>query len=297
MVNRKSFYHEQMKSIQEYSVPRYFVGVQNEVPSACIIPYRISKDKIKNRVVLTTHMFSFLTEGTKEIVLGNTSVKFDKKEFVLVTSGKCFMSEKLSNQDSYACNLLFFSHELLQTFFESYKTRILETIKKNNLSQKEMLVFKNDDYTVSYAESIKYISKNSEELAKVKLHEILLYLLETQPNELCCVFAIHPKTSEDIRFKNIITAHIDSNLSLNELAYLCNLSLSTFKRKFAAVFNDSPTKWIRQRRMEHAAFLLKHNKERVSDIYLRFGYENHSSFSQSFKMIYGVSPKEYQLQD
>jgi len=286
-----------MKSIDEYSVPQYFVGAQNKVPSACIIPYRISTDTFKNRVVLTTHMFSFLTEGTKEIVMENTSVKFDKGEFVLVTSGKCFMSEKLSNQGKYTCNLLFFDHELLQAFFESHKTRIAETIKMNNLSQKEILVFKNDDYTVSYAESLNYISNNSEELARVKLHEILLYILETQPNELCCLFAKRPKTSEDMRFKNMITSHIDSNLSLNELAYLCNVSLSTFKRKFAAVFNDSPTKWIRQRRMEHAAFLLKHNRERVSDIYLRFGYENHSSFSQSFKMVYGVSPKEYQLQD
>jgi len=286
-----------MKKVDQYSVPKYFVGEQNRVPSACIIPYRTSAGTTKNRVVLTTHMFSFLTEGTKEIVTGNTAVKFDKKEFVLVASGKCFMSEKLSNQGKYACTLLFFDHELLQTFFESYKKRIIETIKTNNLSQKEILLFKNDDYTVSYTESLNYISNNSEELAKVKLHEILLYLLETQPNELCCLFATRPKTSEDMRFKNMITAHIDSNLSLNELAYLCNVSLSTFKRKFAAVFNDSPTNWIRQRRMEHAAFLLKYNKERVSDIYLRFGYENHSSFSQSFKMVFGVSPKEYQLQD
>jgi AraC-like DNA-binding protein len=75
------------------------------------------------------------------------------------------------------------------------------------------------------------------------------------------------------------------------------VSLSTFKRKFTAVFNDSPTSWIRQKRMEHAAFLLKYNKERVSDIYLRLGYENHSSFSQSFKSVFGVSPKEYQLHD
>lgn len=286
-----------MKKVNQYSVPKYFVGEQNRVPSACIVPYRISTGSFKNRVVLTTHMFSFLTEGTKEIVMGNVAVKFDKKEFVLVASGKCFMSEKLSNQGKYTCTLLFFDHELLQTFFESNKTRIVQTIKKNNLHQKEILLFKNDDYTASYTESLNYIANNSEELTRVKLHEILLYLLETQPNELCCLFATRPKTSEDIRFKNIITSHIDSNLSLNELAYLCNVSLSTFKRKFATVFNDSPTNWIRQRRMEHAAFLLKYNKERVSDIYLRLGYENHSSFSQSFKMVFGVSPKEYQLQD
>ena len=286
-----------MNSLHEYNVPRYFVSEQNKIPSACIVPYSVNKGTIKSRVVLTTHMFSFLTEGIKEIVMGNDAVKFDKKQFVLVASGKCFMSEKLSTQGTYICTLLFFDHEHLQIFFESHKMNILETIKKNDLRQKEILLFKNDDYTTSYAESLNYIPNKSEELAKVKLLEILLYLLETQPLEFCCLFARTPKTSEDIRFKNIVTSHIDSNLSLNELAYLCNVSLSTFKRKFTAIFNDSPTNWMRQKRMEHAAFLLKYNKERVSDIYLRFGYENHSSFSQSFKMVFGVSPKEYQLQD
>ena len=286
-----------MKNVDEYNVPKYFVGAQNEPPSACIIPYQISTGTIKNRVVLTTNMFSFLTQGTKEIVMGDTAVKFDRKHFAFVASGKCFMSEKLSNQHKYACTLLFFNQELLQTFFESHEGRILETIKNNDLHQKEILLFKNDDYTTSYSESLDHIANKSEELVKVKLREMLLYLLETQPLELCCLFATRPKTSEDIRFKNIITSHIDSNLSLNELAYLCNVSLSTFKRKFAAIFNESPTNWMRQKRMEHAAFLLKYNKERVSDIYLRFGYENHSSFSQSFKMVFGVSPKEYQLQD
>jgi AraC-like DNA-binding protein len=286
-----------MKKVDEYNVPRHFTGEQNKVPDACIVPYQISTGTIKNRVVLTTNMFCFLTQGTKEIVMGDAAVKFDNQHFAFVVSGKCFMSEKLSNQGQYACTLLFFDQQLLQTFFESHKTRILETIKKNDLRQKEILLFKNDHYTTSYAESLHYIPNKSEELTKVKLHEILLYLLEMQPGELCCLFRKRPKTSEDLHFKNIITSHIDSNLSLNELAYLCNASLSTFKRKFTAIFNDSPTNWMRQKRMEHAAFLLKYNKERVSDIYLRFGYENHSSFSQSFKTVFGISPKEYQLQE
>jgi len=283
--------------MNDLNVPAYFVGNQKKIPPACIFPYEASKDSIKNRVVLTAHMLSFVTEGTKEIVIGGATAKFDKNAFVLVAAGKCFMSEKLSHQGKYGSTLLFFHNDLLQTFFESHKAKVKETIKKHRLVQKEILLFQNDAYTESYVQSLNHISSRSEELAKLKLHEILLYLMETQPLQLCCLFAEHPRTSEEIHFKNLITSHIDSDLSLNELAYLCNLSVSTFKRRFAVIFNDTPTNWIRQKRMEHAAFLLKYNKERVSDIYLRFGYENHSSFSQSFKMVFGVSPKEYQLQN
>ena len=207
------------------------------------------------------------------------------------------MSEKISDTGNYSTTLFFFDNDLLQEFFEIQRVQIQQTIKKNKLTQKEVLLFKNDDFTKSYIQSLHYVANRSAELAKLKLHEILLYLLETQSLEFCCLFADRPNTSEEIKFKNIIASHIDSDLSISELAYLCNVSLSTFKRRFAVIFNDSPTSWIRQKRMEHAAFLLKYNKERVSNIYVRLGYENHSSFSQSFKSVFGVSPKEYQLRD
>jgi AraC-like DNA-binding protein len=286
-----------MMMMKEFNIPQYFSGKEKEIPSAYIFPYRVDKSTFKNRVVLATHMFSFLKEGNKEIVMGDGTIKLNKSEFVLITAGKCFMSEKISDKGSYSTMLFFFDNDLLQSFFEIRKVQVQHTIKKNKLNQKEVLLFKNDEFTKSYIQSLNYVANRSEELAKLKLHEILLYLLETQPLEFCCLFADRPKTSEEIKFKNIIASHIDSDLSISELAYLCNVSLSTFKRKFAVIFNDSPTSWIRQKRMEHAAFLLKYNKERVSDIYLRLGYENHSSFSQSFKSVFGVSPKQYQLQD
>jgi len=283
--------------MNEYNIPEYFIDGKKEIPPVYILPYHTNKSTTKNKIVLTTHVFIFLTEGSKEIVMGDDSIKFEKNEFALITAGRGFMSEKISNGDSYSSTLLFFDNDLLQTFYETHKTRIRDIIKRNNLLPGETLLFRHDDFTRSYIQSLKCITNRSEELIKVKLNEILLYLLETQPFEFCCLFAEHPKTSEEIKFKNIIASHIDSNLSINELAYLCNVSLSTFKRRFTEIFNDSPTNWMRQRRMEHAAFLLKYNKERVSDIYLRLGYENHSSFTQSFKNIFGISPKQYQLRE
>jgi AraC family transcriptional regulator, exoenzyme S synthesis regulatory protein ExsA len=283
--------------MNEYNIPEYFIDGEKEIPPVYILPYHTNKSTTKNKIVLTTHVLIFLREGSKEIVMGDDSIKFEKNEFALITAGRSFMSEKISNEDKYSSTLLFFDNNFLQTFLETHKTRIRETIKKNNLLQGETLLFKHDDFTESYIQSLKYITNRSEEFIEIKLNEILLYLLETQPFKFCCLFAEHPKTSEEIRFKNIIASHIDSNLSINELAYLCNVSLSTFKRRFAEIFNDSPTNWMRQRRMEHAAFLLKYNKERVSDIYLRLGYENHSSFTQSFKNIFGISPKQYQLRE
>src|SRR4030095_10784065 len=198
--------------MKEFNIPQYFTGEEKEIPSAYIFPYRVNKSTVKNRVVLTTHMFSFLKEGNKEIVTGDVTVKLNKTEFVLITAGKCFMSEKISDKGSYSTTLFFFDNHLLQSFFEIQKVQIRQTINKNKIVPKEILIFKNDDFTRSYIQSLNYIANRSEELAKLKLHEIMLYLLETQPLEFCCLFAESPKTSEEIKFKNIIASHIDSNL-------------------------------------------------------------------------------------
>ncbi|WPV64040.1 helix-turn-helix transcriptional regulator [Chitinophaga sp. LS1] len=73
------------------------------------------------------------------------------------------------------------------------------------------------------------------------------------------------------------------------------MSLSSFKRKFARIYGNSPNKWLLEKRMERAAKMLRHEHRKASEIYYELGYENLSSFIQSFKQIYGITPKQYQL--
>lgn len=55
-----------------------------------------------------------------------------------------------------------------------------------------------------------------------------------------------------------------------------------------------PIKWFQEKRLEHAAFLLKNKSKRPSDIYIDIGYESQSNFSAAFKTKFGVTPKQYQ---
>jgi AraC-like DNA-binding protein len=48
--------------------------------------------------------------------------------------------------------------------------------------------------------------------------------------------------------------------------------------------------------MEMAKHLLQHYNEKPSEVFYKVGYENHASFSQSFKQAFGVTPKEYKIQ-
>jgi len=282
--------------MNEYNLPSDFLkSGRIQLPQAFIYTHRTGQNTTKNRVVLTTHLFCFLTEGGKEIVIGSEKLKLEENYFALIRAGNCFMSEKISENSKYASTLIFFTNELVQAFHLTHQQKINDVIKKEKIQPKDILHFNNNAFTKAFAHSLSFVPINSVELIKLKLQEILFYLLETQPGELCSLFAAAQNSNDDLLFKNIVDSNIDSSLSVQELAFLCNMSLSTFKRKFTKIFNDSPTNWIRQKRMERAAFLLTYNKERPSDIYLRLGYENFSSFTQSFKAFYGKTPKEYQM--
>jgi len=80
------------------------------------------------------------------------------------------------------------------------------------------------------------------------------------------------------------------NVPMSQFALLTGRSLSTFKRDFAKVFNVPPEKWLQQKRLDLAHYLLTQRRQRPSEVYLEVGFENFSHFSTSFKKVFGVSP-------
>jgi len=99
-------------------------------------------------------------------------------------------------------------------------------------------------------------------------------------------------TEQASGFRNIVENNVNANLSLEDIAFLCHMSLSTFKRSFVREYQTSPGKWFRERRLQSAYDILAEGKLTASDIYLRFGYNNLSNFSAAFKNKFGKSPTE-----
>ena len=69
--------------------------------------------------------------------------------------------------------------------------------------------------------------------------------------------------------------------------------MSAFKREFEAQFHASPAHWIKQKRLEQAAFLLKNANKNVSEVSMEIGYESVSHFIKAYKEKYGFTPKKY----
>ena len=97
-------------------------------------------------------------------------------------------------------------------------------------------------------------------------------------------------------FKQIIEAHLFSQLTIEELAAQNNLSVSSFKREFAKLYNDTPANYIKNRKLEKAAELLVVSDRRITEIAFDCGFNDLANFTKSFGDKYSITPTNYRLQ-
>ncbi|MEL7533149.1 MAG: AraC family transcriptional regulator [Bacteroidota bacterium] len=268
--------------------------LSNSAAPVQLYNYHIAHACVKNKVNLSKNTFSFLLEGTKEVFTDYDPIKLGKKQFLLIRSGHCLMTEKISLANkTYRSILLFFTDEILLDFLRSHQ---LEA--PNSVPTKSFNVFDYDPYIQHFVESLTQIHRLDKglqnQILAAKFKEIMIYLVQTQGvGSLHCLLGNHD--SRERHFTNVIERNKLNRLSLQELAFLCNMSLSTFKREFRRQYQAAPSGWFQDQRLEHAAYLLGSHKRRPSDLFEEVGYESLSNFTQAFKKKFGTTPKQFQL--
>ncbi|NQV14326.1 helix-turn-helix transcriptional regulator [bacterium] len=134
-----------------------------------------------------------------------------------------------------------------------------------------------------------------EKIIEGKLKEFVLLMTKSQIINDQSEFLSNLFSPINITFKSTVKQNLYANLALDEIARLCHMSTSSFKRKFKKVYNESPQKYISRKKIEKAALLLKSREYRISDIAYDVGFESVATFNRNFSNIFGKSPSEYRL--
>ena len=87
--------------------------------------------------------------------------------------------------------------------------------------------------------------------------------------------------------------HLDEPLSIPQLSRRAFLSPTAFKAAFRQRFGLAVHAWLRQRRMERAAQLLRASSLTVLEVAQSVGYSSGSQFSTAFRERYGTSPGKF----
>ncbi len=272
------------------NIPEIYIKDKNKRPDLFVYDFRMTNDIVRSKVNLGMHMFSFLQVGKKQVHFAGTSIAVNKDQSLLLKKGNWLWTELLETEAVYYCKLLFFSENKLKEFLEKHSE--FQNVEKN---EEPYFIIRNDAYILSYLNSLSTISNAPaifmENLLSVKFEELMLYLIQKYGRkfELYLHSLIGNETSQ---FKKIVESKVHSNLKLEEIAFLCNMSLSTFKRHFIKAYEVSPGKWLQDKRLNKAKETLEEGHLKPSDVFLDFGYNNLSNFSIAFKNKFGISPSE-----
>ncbi|MCK5102130.1 MAG: helix-turn-helix transcriptional regulator, partial [Cyclobacteriaceae bacterium] len=269
--------------------------------------------KYKGRIVFGKQSMPYFNRLPKEYFEDEACFVFVNKGEISVRSQTDYMDLTNNNAVLAKClNYFFETNEKQRTSGDGVEViavilypALVEELFEFDLSKSDFSFNYNikkievDRLLANFKESINILLDNpdlaDESIIKTKLKEFVLLMAKSQeaPSQLDFLSAIFKPL--EIQFKTTILQNIYSNLSIDELARLCHLSPSSFKRKFKESFNTSPKKYISKKKVEKAASLLKTADSRVSDIAYDVGFDSLATFSRNFIAIYGKSPSAYRL--
>ena len=122
----------------------------------------------------------------------------------------------------------------------------------------------------------------------------LLYLLSAPEKAADTAPALEREVARALaETRRYMEEHLDEPLTIPALSRRACLSATTFKEGFRRLYGLPVHTWLRQRRMERAAELLRNSALSVLGVAQSVGYGSASQFTAAFRRQYGVTPAQY----
>lgn len=190
-----------------------------------------------------------------------------------------------------------FHPEILKKIYERELPAIIQPGK--SVSNQSHGMISNEFLIQKYIEGLLFYFENpslvNDEILILKLKEIILLLSQTQQVETIQVILSQLFSPAKFSFRQIIEANLLSQINIEELAQKTNLSVSSFKREFAKLYNDTPANYIKNKKLEKAAELLLASDSRIADIAYNCGFNELANFTKSFHDKYHLTPTNFRL--
>jgi len=245
--------------------------------------------------------FLYVLQGEFQYKMDNSEINISANYSLFlncITSGKQIHNSATENN----CEIVIvtFYPDILKKIYDRELPFILQS-PKNKISNKSNEKINNDFLIQKYVEGLLFYFENpslvNEDILVLKLKEIILLLSQTKNAEAVQLILSQLFSPMTYTFKQVIEANLFSQLTIEELAEQNNLSVSSFKREFAKLYNDTPASYIKNKKLEKAAELLVVSNQRITDIAFDCGFNDLANFTKSFSDKYNVSPSNYRQEN
>lgn len=236
---------------------------------------------------------------------GEIEFQFDDEQTNIPTHNSLLLNcidsgKKIHDADNHSDGeivIVTFHPDILKKIYERELPLILQP--NNKVTNQSSEKISNDFLIQKYIEGLLFYFENpslvNDDILILKLKEIILLLSQTEKAETIQVILSQLFSPVAFTFRQIIEAHLFLQINIEELAQKTNLSVSSFKREFRKIYNDSPANYIKNKRLERAAELLLASGERITDIAFDCGFNDLANFTKSFHEKYDLTPTNYRL--
>lgn len=240
--------------------------------------------------------FLFLSKGAFHLRTPTNVLTFSKGEAMVAKCGNYFFEEAVkSNETDNIIEVIssYFHPDIIKKIFS---IDINFQLIDNNFDANAVSV---EPLLKTFIESIEFLLDNpkvvDENLLMLKLKELIILISKTNQANKLNVFIQSLFTKSEYDFRAVIEANLFTNMKLEELAFLNNMSLATFKRKFKAIYNQSTSNYFQEQKVIKAKQFLKTSSMSVTDICYELGFDNLTTFNRIFKKITSQNPSQYKL--
>ena len=235
------------------------------------------------------HLLAYQISGETHIYHQRGELVLEKGQFLLGRRNQFAKTIKVPAKDrEYKCLSVIMSTERLRQYALDNDIVCHEKYQgaKNILLEPNPFL---NGYFLSILPYIEQSEKASKKMVALKVDEAIELLLHLRPDLKPFLFDFSDPYKSDL--EEFMLKNFHYNAPIEHFAKLSGRSLTNFKRDFAVTFKTSPAKWLKNRRLSEAYYLIKQKSQKPADIYLDLGFENLSHFYTSFKQKYGITPQ------
>jgi len=234
--------------------------------------------------------------GTGDIVFENSTQPFDAG--MITSIPKNYLHTTMSDKDIISgWEYLFIDADAyLSEMYQDNQIFAQKLIKAIN--KKAFVIFEEDHRELS--ELVNIIFREMRERKVYYLESIrglmLPMFLEIARINECSAEKIAPVIPESIKIVpalDHVSRRYFGELKVKELAEVCFMSETHFRRTFETCMNMTPLDYINLVRIQAACDLMNKGSDSMKDISKKVGFISQTTFNRNFKKIVGVTPYKW----